>query len=299
MNKKRTYFIKWLFRRTLAKVNQILCFFLPESRVKTINARWYFKRKINIEHPQKLNEKILWMEYNTDASLRSRLTDKYEVRQYVAKKGYEECLVPLFGIYDSPDEINIEDIPEQFVLKATHGCDMNYICRKKEDTDIRDLQRRMKMWMKINTAYVSLEMHYRTISPRIICEKYIESGDNPLTDYKIHCSDGKARFILVCSYGHGKRYLDVFSRSWKHLPVVVGAEENPDRPCRPEQLEEMCVMAENLAEGIPFVRIDLYTVGHKVYFGEMTFTPATGVLFHFSDEFLMEEGKYCTIVPSD
>ena len=269
MNKKRTYFIKWLFRRTLAKVNQILCFFLPESRVKTINARWYFKRKINIEHPQKLNEKILWMEYNTDASLRSRLTDKYEVRQYVAKKGYED------------------------------GCDMNYICRKKEDTDIRDLQRRMKMWMKINTAYVSLEMHYRTISPRIICEKYIESGDNPLTDYKIHCSDGKARFILVCSYGHGKRYLDVFSRSWEHLPVVVGAEENPDRPCRPEQLEEMCVMAENLAEGIPFVRIDLYTVGHKVYFGEMTFTPATGMLFHFSDEFLMEEGKYCTIVPSD
>ena len=68
-------------------------------------------------------------------------------------------------------------------------------------------------------------MHYRTISPRIICEKYIESGDNPLTDYKIHCSDGKARFILVCSYGHGKRYLDVFSRSWEHLPVVVGAEE--------------------------------------------------------------------------
>ena len=85
------------------------------------------------------------MEYNTDASLRSRLTDKYEVRQYIAEKGYEECLVPLFGIYDSPDEINIEDLPEQFVLKATHGCDMNYICRKKEDIDIRDLQRRMKI----------------------------------------------------------------------------------------------------------------------------------------------------------
>ena len=81
--------------------------------------------------------------------------------------------------------------------------------------------------------------------------------------------------------------------------MVVGAEENPERPEMPEQLEEMCTMAEKLAEGIPFVRIDLYTVEHKVYFGEMTFTPATGVLFHFNDAFLMEEGKYCTIVPLD
>ena len=272
---------------------------LPVSRVKTLNARLYFKRRIDIDHPAKLNEKILWIEYNTDASLRSRLTDKYEVRQYVAEKGYEECLVPIYGIYNSPAEIDIDSLPEQFVLKATHGCDMNYICRRKEDMDIRDVKRRMKMWMKINTAYVSLEMHYRTIPPRIICEKYIDSGDKPLTDYKIHCCDGRARFILVCSYGNGKRYLDVFSRSWEHLSVVVGAEENPERPDMPEQLEEMCMMAEKLAEGIPFVRVDLYTAEHKVYFGEMTFTPATGMLFHFTDAFLMEEGKYCTIVPLD
>ena len=294
----KKYFIKWFFRRSLAKVNRILCLLLPVSKVKTLNARLYFKRRIDIDHPAKLNEKILWIEYNTDASLRSRLTDKYEVRQYVAEKGYEECLVPIYGIYNSPAEIDIDSLPEQFVLKATHGCDMNYICKRKEDMDIRDVKRRMKMWMKINTAYVSLEMHYRTIPPRIICEKYIDSGDMSLTDYKIHCCDGRARFILVCSYGHGKRYLDVFSRSWEHLSVVVGAEENPERPDMPEQLEEMCTMAEKLAEGIPFVRIDLYTVEHKVYFGEMTFTPATGMLFHFTDAFLMEEGKYCTIVPA-
>ena len=299
MMEGRNWYIKWFMRILLSEFNRLLIKKIRPEKVKTFIAGWIYHREIDISHPQKLNEKILWMEYNTGATLRSRLTDKYEVRQYVAEKGYENCLVPLYGIYDSPEKVDLDKLPEQFVLKATHGCDMNYICRKKEDIDIRDLQRRIKMWMGINTAYVSLEMHYRTIPPRIICEKYIDNGDTPLTDYKIHCSDGKARFILVCSYGHGKRYLDVFSRSWEHLPVVVGAEENPDRPCRPEQLEEMCVMAENLAEGIPFVRVDLYVVNKKIYFGEMTFTPATGMLFHFTDEFLMEEGKYCTIVPSD
>ena len=128
----KKYFIKWFFRRSLAKVNRILCLLLPVSRVKTLNARLYFKRRIDIDHPAKLNEKILWIEYNTDASLRSRLTDKYEVRQYVAEKGYEECLVPIYGIYNSPAEIDIDSLPEQFVLKATHGCDMNYICKRKD-----------------------------------------------------------------------------------------------------------------------------------------------------------------------
>lgn len=299
MMEGRNWYIKWFMRILLSEFNRLLIKKIRPEKVKTFIAGWIYHREIDISHPQKLNEKILWMEYNTDATLRSGLTDKYEVRQFVAEKGYENCLVPLYGIYDSPEKVDLDKLPEQFVLKATHGCDMNYICRKKEDMDIRDLHRRMKMWMKINTAYVSLELHYRTISPRIICEKYIDNGDKPLTDYKIHCCNGKVRFILVCSYGHGKRYLDVFSRSWEHLPVVVGAEENPDRPCRPEQLEEMCVMAENLAEGIPFVRVDLYVVNKKIYFGEMTFTPATGMLFHFTDEFLKDEGRYCTIVPSD
>lgn len=295
----RSWFLKWFMRRMLAGWNQLMIRWSTVSEVKTLNAKLIYHRKIDLAHPKKLNEKILWLEYNTDASLRSRLTDKYEVRAYVTEKGYGECLVPLYGIYDSPDKVDLESLPEQFVLKATHGCDMNYICRKKEAMNIRDLRRRMKLWMKTNMAYVSLEMHYLSIPPRILCEKYIDSGEKNLTDYKVHCCDGKARFLLVCSYGQGKRYLDVFDRKWNHLPVVVGAEQNPERPKRPEQLEGMCRMAEKLAEGIPFVRIDLYTVKNRVYFGEMTFTPATGILFHFTDAFLMEEGKYCKIVPTN
>lgn len=286
---------RWFLRRQLIRVNQLLCRFIPVPKVKELNARLIYHRRIDISHPQKLNEKILWIEYHTDQSVRSRLSDKYEVRSYVREKGYGKYLVPVYGIYNSTDEIDFETLPEQFVLKATHGSDMNYICREKKAADVREMKRKLKRWMKTNMAYMSLEMHYQDIRPRILCEKYIDSGNGMLMDYKIHCCDGKARFILVCSYWNQRKFLDVFDTEWNHLPVVTGAEQSPVAPIKPKEFGEMCRIAEDLAVGIPFARIDLYMADNRIYFSEMTFTPATGLLFHFSDDFLLEQGKYCTI----
>ncbi len=289
------YFFKWFIRISLSKCNSLMCKIVDVRDLKVFISRCYKHRKIDLKHPQKLNEKILWLEYNTDSQLRSRLTDKYEVRQYVANKGYENTLIPIYGIYDSFEEIKFEKIPEQFVLKATHGCDMNYICRSKAEMNIHKLHRLVKFWMKTNIAYISLEMHYLPIKPRLLCEKFMDSGRENITDYKFHCSDGIPRFVLVCSYGSGRRYRDVFDLEWNHLNVVEGALQNPDKPQKPDCFQEMCEIAARLAEGIQFVRVDLYTLQDKVYFGEMTFTPATGILFHFTEDFLLEQGKYCTI----
>lgn len=289
------YSRKWIYRRIIMWVNRLLCKFVDVRTAKKIHTRVYFRRKIDLIHPKKLNEKILWLEYNTDSELRSRLSDKYEVRQYVMEKGYGNTLIPIYGIYESFEEIEFEKFPEQFVLKATHGCDMNYICQAKADMDIRKVQRRVKLWMKSSIAYISLEMHYLPIRPRLICEQFIDAGQDNIIDYKFHCSDGKPRFVLICSYGSGKRYRDVFDMEWNHLDVVVRAPQNPERLQKPDYFYKMCEMAEHLAEGIPFVRVDLYLVNDRIYFGEMTFTPATGVLFHFTDDFLLEQGKYCTI----
>lgn len=290
-----TYMLKWMFINVMIRFNRLLCRYWDVKAVKKFHTRWYFHRTINLNQPQKLNEKILWIEYNTDSAQRSRLTDKYEVRKYVADKGYENTLIPVYGIYNRFEEIEFEKFPERFVLKATHGCNMNYICRKKSDFNLKKMHRRIGFWMKTNMAYVSLEMHYLSIRPRIMCEQFLDSGQENITDYKFHCSDGIPRFVLVCSYGNGKRYRDVFDLKWNHLDVVIGARQNPDRPKKPDHFQEMYEMAGRLSEEIPFVRIDLYTVDDKIYFGEMTFTPATGVLFHFTDDFLLEQGKYCTI----
>ena len=267
------------------------------QRTKEIQTRIHFHKKIDLSCPRKLNEKILWTEYNTDGKMRSLLTDKYEVRKFVEQKGYKDTLVPLLGVCDKAEEVPFDGLPKKFVLKATHGCDMNYVCvdkNKLDKNEQRRLKKMMHFWLSFHIAYLSLEMHYRDIRRRIICEEYIEA-EGGLPDYKFHCSNGKVRFILVCNQKDGKRYKNVFDRNWKELDVVEGTEVDRESIKRPDELEEMISMAEKLGEGIPFVRVDLYLADGKIYFGEMTFTPATGVLFHFKDTFLEEEGKYCVI----
>lgn len=290
-----SYYLKWLLRKTLGRINKVMCKCVGIAEWKRILTKAYMHRRIDLKNPRKLNEKILWMEYYTDSEIRSRLSDKYEVRKYITEKGYADTLIPIYGLYQSADEIDFETLPERFVLKATHGCDMNYICRNKQEMRISKVKKRIHLWMNTNLAYVSLETHYLPIRPRILCEQYLDPGSGEIIDYKFHCSDGQVRFILVCTERSRKKYLNVFDLNWKPLHVIVGARENPEEPSAPARLHEMIHMANCLAEGIPFVRVDLYMVRGRIFFGEMTFTPATGVLFHFSDEFLLKQGKYCSI----
>jgi hypothetical protein len=289
------YYLKWYGRKIISKIYEVLARFIEIPKLKEMITRVYHHRRIDLENPEKLNEKILWMEYHTDPSFRSQLTDKYEVRQYVAQKGYADNLTQLYGLYRKEDEIDFDQLPDRFVLKATHGCDMNYVCPDKGKLNVSNVKKRVHLWLHTNLAYLSLEMHYLPIGRRIICEEYLDTGETGMTDYKFHCSDGKVRFILVCRNSGRTRYLNVFDTDWNPLHVLVGAEEIPLAPEKPSCLREMIRMAEDLAAGMPFVRVDLYLVNDKIYFGELTFTPATGVLFHFTDNFLLEQGKYCTV----
>lgn len=287
--------LKWAVRCTLAAVNKTLSHIINIETLKTWHAGYYLKRDIDLKCPKKLNEKILYLSYHTDTTQWSQLADKYEVRQYVKQKGLEEILVPNYGVYRSFEEIDFERLPEKFVLKATHGCDMNYICTDKSRMNLKEVRKKVNFWLHHNLAYMALEPHYARITPRVLCEKYLEnSGD--IIDYKFFCCDGQARFVEVCSERAKGPYLDIFTLDWKPWKnVIVGAKNNPNGLQKPQQFERMIEIANKLAEGFPFVRVDLYEIENHIYFGEMTFTPATGVLFHFSDEFLLEQGAYCTI----
>lgn len=285
------YKIRWIGRIGMSKINKILMKILGVKKAKTLIARFYQRRKIDLDCPEKLNEKLLSSYYNSDMDVMGNLTDKYDVRDYIREKGLESILIPLYGIYDSFDEIDFSSLPEQFVLKATHGCDMNCICLDKTKLNMKELRRTVNFWLKTNIAYMSLELHYAHIHPRIICEKYLESqGD--IIDYKFHCHFGEVLFVLVCTERSGGDYRDVFMTDWTHrLDAIVHAKMNPDLPEKPENFEQMIKIAEILSKGHPFVRVDLYEIQGKVYFGELTFSPAVGVLNHFSDEFLLEQGK--------
>ena len=293
MLSKRT---KWMVRYGLANVHKMLCPIIGVKRLKQNIAKLRYKREIDLDIPKKLNEKILYMAYNYDTSEWSRLADKYEVRQYVENKGLKEILVPIYGIYESYDEIDLRNLPEKFVLKATHGCDMNYLCKEKAHIVEKELKRQVNFWLNHNLAFISLELHYLNIKPRVICEAFLETGDREIIDYKFFCFHGEVRFVEVCSERSKGPYLDIFTMDWEAKPeAIVGAKNNPNELKKPETFQQMTEIANKLSEGFPFVRVDLYEVEGKVYFGEMTFTPATGLLFHFSEEFLLEQGKYCQI----
>lgn len=287
--------LKWAARLGLTYLNKTLLYFMDIRQLKSLNAKYYLKREINLWNPQKLNEKILTLAYTTDTTLWSRMADKYEVRSYVKERGLEDILVPLYGVYDSCNQIDFEALPQKFVLKATHGCDMNFICKDKSAIDHRRLQNRLNFWLRHNMAYMSLEPHYACIPARVLCEKYLET-QGEIIDYKFFCCDGKARFVEICTERSKGPYLDLMTLDWSPIPgSIVGAQNNPGGVEKPAGFDRMIEIADTLADGLPFVRVDLYEVDGHVYFGEMTFTPATGVLFHFSDAFLLEQGKYITL----
>lgn len=287
--------VKWTARLGMTAANRFLCRIIGIKRLKTLIATHYHHRQIDLEHPRKLSEKILCLAYDTDTSEWSRLADKWEVRSFVARKQLEDILVPAYGVYDRFDQIDFDRLPDKFVLKATHGCDMNFICTDKSSIDLPRLRSRVNFWLRHNMAYMALEPHYARIPGRILCEKYLET-EGEIVDYKFFCCDGTARFVEICSERSKGPYLDLMTLDWEPIPgAIVGAENNPLGLKKPANFGYMIEIANILAQGHPFVRIDLYEVGGQVYFGEMTFTPATGLLFHFSDAFLTEQGKYVTL----
>ena len=283
--------LKWAYRDVLSHTNHALLHYVPPAKLKVWNARFLHGRQLDLEHPKKLNEKILWLAYHTDTTLWSTLADKAAVRDYVASRGLKEILIPSYGVYEHFEEIPFEQLPDQFVLSATHGCQMTQICRDKSALDLSALKKQVDFWLRHDLSCMSLELHYAAIPHRILCTQYLPA-ERDLIDYKIFCMNGRAYFTEVCTERSKGPYFDIMDRDWNMIPnVITGAKNCPYPLVKPDNYDEMLFVAEKLSEDLPFCRVDLYNVDGKIYFGEMTMTPATGLLFHFTDEFLTEQGR--------
>lgn len=210
--------------------------------------------------------------------LKTRLADKYLVRDWVKEKIGEEYLIPLLGVWDSFDEIDFDKLPDQFVLKANHGCGWNIIVRDKSTFDKEEARKQFDIWMHTNFAFKwGLELHYMNIPPKIIAEQYLENINNDLYDYKVFCFDGKAESIMFLSDRKQKLKMSFYDLQWNKLPFVYSYPQNPDDIPKPMNLKLMKGLAEKLAEGFPHVRVDFYVLNDgSIKFGEMTFTSAGG-----------------------
>ena len=235
---------------------------------------------LNLDNPKTFNEKIQWLKLNDKNPDYSKLVDKYEVREHIKKTVGEEYLVPLYGMWDSFDDIDFSVLPNKFVLKTTHDCGGVVICKDKSQLDLQKAKDKLNQSMNRNYFYPDREWPYKNIQPRIICEWLIETDDGLLpSDYKIHCFDGEPDNVMVCTErDSGKPKFYFFNQSWEVLKYnKTGLEVGSDFTlAKPEKLEEMFSIARELSKNLPFVRVDLYFEKGEIYFGEMTFYPQSG-----------------------
>lgn len=245
---------------------------------------WYRSKTgclLNLDNPTTYNEKIQWLKLYDSTPEKTRLADKYLVRDWVAEKIGKEYLVPIIGVYNKFEDIDFDKLPNQFVIKCNHGSGYNIIIKDKSQINIDDVKNKINKWMRENFAYrYGYELHYRDIEPKIIIEKYIENqGTNDLYDYKFWCFDGKVYYIQFLS----ERNLDglkmaFYDKKWNKQNFVYDYPLDVKNIEKPDNLDDMIKLAEKLSTGFSHVRVDFYRMNDgKLYFGEMTFSSASGV----------------------
>ncbi len=239
-----------------------------------------FGKRLDLKNPKTFNEKLQWLKLYNKNPKYTQLVDKYRVRDYVAERIGDEHLIPLLGVWDDPKDIDFDKLPNQFVLKCNHNSGIGMcICKDKSKLDVQKTKEELKKGLKQDFYLSGREWPYKGVPRKIICEKFMTDGGSELADYKIHNFNGVPKAVLVCRDRFKESGLteDFFDSEWKHLDVARTDHPNStEEISQPAVLDEMLELSEKLAESIPFVRTDFYDVGGKVYFGEMTFYPASG-----------------------
>lgn len=256
------------------------------------------KKPLDLSCPVTYNEKLQWLKLYYRNPLLGRLVDKEEVKSYVRERIGDEAVIPTIGLWESPEEIDFESLPDQFVLKCTHDSGGTCICRDRDKLDEEKVKAFLGEHLKKNFYYLGREWPYRDVKPRIIAEPYLEDEDTKeLRDYKFFCFDGKARIMFVASdrFLADEPYFDFFDTSFRHLDIVNG-HPNADFPIKkPASFEQMLQAAEKLSEGLPHARVDFYEVNGKMYFGEMTFYHFSGFVPFNPPEWDVTMGEWLTL----
>ena len=252
--------------------------FLPDKLYISLKYFYRFHKFPDLKDPKTYNEKLQWMKLNDHNELYHTLADKYEVKKYVEKLIGSEYIIKTLGVYDSFDEIDFDKLPDRFVLKCTHDSGGLVICKDKSSLDIENSRKIIESSLKTNYFYHSREWAYKDLKPRIIAEEYIETSKGDLPDYKFFCFDGKARALYVATGRHTKEGVcfDFFDENFNHLPFYNSHPNTKHKIDKPAGFDKMKELAELLSAGMPHVRVDLYDIDGKIYFGEYTFYHMSG-----------------------
>lgn len=234
--------------------------------------------ELDLKNPQTFNEKLQWLKLYDHNPLYTLLVDKYRVKDWVKERIGEQYVIPTLAVYNSADEIQLESLPKQFVLKCNHDSGSVIICKDKECFDIFAAKEKLQNALDDNFYFYAREWPYKNVKPVIIAEPYLEDKKaKELPDYKFFCFDGEAKVLFIATNrqnANDETRFDFFDMQFNHINVTNGHPNADVLPVKPECFDEMALLAAKLSVGLPQVRVDFYQVNGKVYFGEMT-------LFHF------------------
>ena len=241
-------------------------------------------RVLRLNPPVTFNEKLQWLKLNDRKSIYTALVDKSTVKDVVSGIIGDQYIIPTLGVWDCMEDINFDMLPQKFVLKTTHdGGGSGVIIFDKRETDAESTYNKLTKSLKHNIYKTLREWPYKGIKPRIMAEQYIEpsgKSETGLQDYKFFCFNGEPIFCQVKTHEYGHDYIDLFDMDWKLLPFTG---LNPQHghakttPEKPKKFEKMLELAKKLADFAKFERVDFYNVDGKIYFGEITFFPASGI----------------------
>lgn len=238
--------------------------------------------RLNLGDPQTFNEKLQWLKLYDRNPLYTKMVDKIGAKEYVAEKIGSEYIIPTIGVYDNFDDIDFEKLPDKFVIKCSHDSGGLVVCRDKSKLDVKAAKDKINRCLKKNFYYQSREWPYKNVKPRILIEKYMsDKKQKELVDYKFYCFNGEPKYLYVSEglENHETAKIEFFDMNFKSAPF-----SRDDyaifkiKPKKPKTFGQMKEIAKKLSKGIPFVRVDLYEINGKIYFGELTFTPCGGYM---------------------
>lgn len=268
-------------RLILAKVIQRLFYFLPDKLYLQIVFRLEMGYKLNLKNPQTFSEKLQWLKLYNRKPEYTTMVDKAAVKEHVAKIIGEEYITPTLGVWDRFEDIDFDSLPNQFVLKTTHGGGNTgvVICKDKSSFDKESAKTRLNKSLKSCIYRRYKEWPYKNVKHRIIAEEYIIDSTGELNDYKFSTYNGEATDVMVClERGSGDTKFYFFDSNWNLLRYNKRGKDAPTDFTipKPKNMDKMFEIAATLSKNTPYLRVDLYNVDGKVYFGELTFFPQSG-----------------------
>lgn len=286
----------------MAAIIQNFFRWLPDKTYLQLLYRFKMGHRLDLNHPKTFTEKIQWLKLYNRRPEYTLMVDKYAVKKYVADIIGEKYIIPTLGVWNKPEDIDWDALPNEFVLKTTHGGGSGgvVICKDKKTFDRNKAILTLRDSMDSDIYRSLREWPYKDVKRRVLAEKYMVPKDmvnNPiydLSDYKFFCFNGEPKYCQVIRNRHSKESIDFYDMNWRHqefvgLNPIASNGINPVP--RPLLLDEMICICHKLSENMKFVRIDMYVIDNRIYFGEITFYPASGIGLFNPDKWNTELGN--------